>query len=132
MATFSANKGRVSLNTPSNGQVVAVFSEAKISGEPKTYAQNFVNATLGNPNFETPGNTVTLYPNPSNGIVNIKAGTNIKTINVVDMLGQTVYRNAQVDELETAINVTTWAKGIYIITTETNTTKPVSFKFVKS
>lgn len=132
IATFAANKGRVYLNTPYDGQVVATFSEVRVADELKTYAQNFQNPSLGIDNFQMPENTITLYPNPSNGIFNIKANVNIKAIKVVDLLGQEVYHNNQVNQLEPTIDASAWAKGLYIITTETNTTKPKSFKFVKS
>lgn len=132
IATFAANKGRVSLNTPYNGQVVATFSEARVPDEPRMYAQNFANVSLDIDTFQAPENTITLYPNPSNGIFNIKGNVNIKVIKVVDLLGQEVYHNKQVNEIEITIDATTWAKGLYIITAETDTTIPKSFKLVKS
>lgn len=132
IATFNASKGRITLNRPVNNQIVTVFSEAKVTGEPKTYAQNFVLPTLGNGEFEPIENNIVLYPNPSNSLFNINSNENIETVKVVDMQGKVVYTNNQVNQLQSTVDATTWAKGIYIMTVTTSTTKPQSFKIVKS
>lgn len=131
VATFSANKGRITFNKPYNGGVVAVFSEAKVSGEPKIYAQKFTNATLGINDFEITENNIDLYPNPSNSIFNITSKETILSVNIIDMLGKQVHQNKTINNLETTIDATNWAKGIYLISVETTTTKR-NIKFIKS
>lgn len=130
IATFSANKGRISLMKPVNNQVVAVFSEAKVASEPRIYAQSFTNATLPAESFQTTENTISVYPNPSNGIFNIKSDSSINSIKVVDMLGKEIYSNNNVNNLESTIDGTNWAKGIYIITIQTKTITFKSFKII--
>lgn len=132
IATFSANKGLITLNKLVNNQIITVFSEAKISGEPRIYAQNFTNATLGNNTFESVLNETTLYPNPSSNFFTIKSDNNIEKIKVVDMLGKEVYNKDQINNLEAQIDATNWSKGLYIISIYSQTTNYKSFKFIKS
>lgn len=64
-------------------------------------------------------NTVSVYPNPANNVINVNASSNINTIEVFNMMGQKV---AAFDANNTTanINVSTLANGIYTmrITTE--------------
>lgn len=48
VATFAANKGRITLNKPVNNQAVVTFNEEKVTGERKIYAQNFTTAIICN------------------------------------------------------------------------------------
>lgn len=55
---------------------------------------------------------VSLYPNPTTGIVQINTAETVK-VTVVDMLGKVVYENTSVDA-QTQINLSSFQKGIYI------------------
>lgn len=132
IATFSANKGNITLNKPVNNQIVTVFSEAKVASEPRIYAQSFTNATLTTENIENIESVILLYPNPSSDFFTIKSDNNIEKIKVVDMLGKEIYNNEEINELETQIDATNWSNGLYIITIHTHTTINRSFKFIKS
>ena len=60
---------------------------------------------------------ISVYPNPTNNIINIVQSDNsidIKNVSLVTILGQTVYSNNSTK----AINVTGFAKGLYILKIE--------------
>lgn len=58
-----------------------------------------------------------VYPNPSNGIINIKSLHNIKSIKLFSMLGQNNYTR-EVNDKQVYIDITGFAKGVYILETE--------------
>src|SRR6185437_12562234 len=51
-----------------------------------------VGATTGINSTES-NNDVSIYPNPSNEIINISSQKNIQSINIYNMLGQLIYNN---------------------------------------
>jgi hypothetical protein len=76
--------------------------------------------------------SIRLYPNPSNTVLNINSKEIIQNIKAVDVLGKQVYNNKQVNEFQAAVDVSNWAKGIYIITVETTSTTIRTLRFIKS
>ena len=72
---------------------------------------------------------ISVYPNPANSVININQTDNsidIKNVSLVNILGQTVYSSASAK----SINVSSFAKGLYILKIEskdggTATTKVV-------
>ncbi|NNT72526.1 T9SS type A sorting domain-containing protein [Flavobacterium sp. IMCC34852] len=68
---------------------------------------------LSNPDFET-DNSVSIYPNPSNGIVNIKGDFNIKSIQLFDVQGRILQTNI-VNENNTTIDIAAQNVGVYFI-----------------
>ena len=72
---------------------------------------------------------ISVYPNPTNSVININQTDNsidIKNVSLVNILGQTVYSSASTK----SINVSSFAKGLYILKIEskdggTATTKVV-------
>ena len=73
------------------------------------------------------GNTISIYPNPAKDMVNIVSTTTIRTVEVMNFIGQSVYTNTMVDNTKMQFNVSTLATGVYFvkITTDqgTRTTK---------
>ncbi|MFT4660638.1 MAG: hypothetical protein ACI8XB_000906 [Patiriisocius sp.] len=82
VATFEASKSRVHLTEPSNGQATTVFIEDKGNGN-KIYAQNFTDVELGGVGVDeiTTNIEVSVYPNPTDGplniLINTEAGTDV-------------------------------------------------------
>ncbi|MEC5166560.1 hypothetical protein RCH18_002301 [Flavobacterium sp. PL11] len=62
---------------------------------------------------------ISVYPNPTNNVINIikkDSKIEIKRVSLINILGQTVYSDAT----EKSINVTAFAKGLYILNIESN------------
>lgn len=58
-----------------------------------------------------------VYPNPTNSVLNIKInGNRSVSLSIVDVLGNVVYQKKELENMETAIDVSHWAKGTYFIT----------------
>lgn len=132
VATFSAPKGYITLTKPvNNSEAVVVFTEAKVSGQNRIYAQKFVLPTLGVNDFEDAENAIMLYPNPASSFFNIKAVSMIKSIEVYNILGQKVFSNDAVDSLELNIPTQNWSRGLYTINIETTDNKTSSKKLIK-
>ena len=77
---------------------------------------------------------VSVFPNPSNGVINVELNANASaTVTVVDVLGQIVYRSNEnfVAGERKMINLSDRAKGMYILTVEgedVNTVERISIK----
>ena len=62
-----------------------------------------------------------LYPNPANGIVNLKSSDAIiQTVEVTDLNGRIVMKIEGVDALETVLNIDGLSKGMYNINLTTD------------
>ena len=77
---------------------------------------------------------VSVFPNPSNGVINVELNANAEAaVTVVDVLGQVVYRSNEnfVAGERKMINLSNKAKGMYILTVEgedVNTVERISIK----
>ena len=60
-------------------------------------------------------NTLSLYPNPANDVVNIVSTNDIKTIEVLNYIGQTIYSNKDVNLKTSQLNVSTFKAGVYFV-----------------
>jgi len=60
-------------------------------------------------------NSISLYPNPANDVVNIVSTDDIKTLEVLNYIGQTVYRNNNVNLKKVQLNVTGFKAGVYFV-----------------
>jgi sugar lactone lactonase YvrE len=56
-----------------------------------------------------------IYPNPNNGIFNIESKTSISSIYIYDARGRTTYFNEKVYADKVVINLTAFAKGLYLV-----------------
>jgi hypothetical protein len=71
-----------------------------------------------------------IYPNPTKNEIFISSGIQIKSISVVNSIGQTII-NKNVNSQSTAINVESLAKGMYIISVTSDNNKIENHKFIK-
>jgi hypothetical protein len=73
------------------------------------------------------GNSLILYPNPAIDFVNVVSTNDIKTIEVLNYIGQTIYTNKNVDARTLKLNVSGFTAGVYFVkvttTSGTKTTK---------
>jgi len=112
MATFEANKSRISFTKEVNGQNVAVFIEDKGDGS-KIYAQNFFEEILSNGSELS--NIELEFVNPVTNNWNLKSSVEIKSIQVYSILGQLIVDRNNLQSLETSISTEKWNSGIYIL-----------------
>jgi hypothetical protein len=68
---------------------------------------------LNNPDFQNDA-SISVYPNPTNGIVTINCNNSIKSIQLYDVQGRLLQTNL-VNENETTIDVSTKSKGVYFL-----------------
>ena len=68
---------------------------------------------LNNPDFQNDA-SISVYPNPTNGIVTVNCNNSIKSIELYDVQGRLLQTNL-VNENETTIDVSTKAKGVYFL-----------------
>ena len=74
---------------------------------------NFYQATLGLENSDVV-ESVSLYPNPSNGIVRINADLAIESISIMDLQGQTL-----INTKENFVDASNLSAGIYVVLIQT-------------
>jgi hypothetical protein len=94
--------------------------------EPKLYKNNLVN--LGISNFDN-SNTINLYPNPTNNIVNFASSENIEKITIFNLLGQEVF-SKEINSNEATIEMSNFANGTYVAKIASNG-KSESVKLMK-
>ena len=77
-----------------------------------------VDISVGIDEHSTP--TVTIYPNPATGFVNMVFNTEIKSVTMMNIVGQVVYVNNKVNSNEVLrVNVSSFEPGIYFIQAQT-------------
>jgi hypothetical protein len=69
--------------------------------------------SLNNPDFQNDA-SISVYPNPTNGIVTVNCNNSIKSIQLYDVQGRLLQTNL-VNENETTIDVSTKSKGVYFL-----------------
>ena len=85
--------------------------------EEVTYTINYNISGIDNLDLD-----ISIYPNPSMGILTIEGGSNIRNIIILNTLGNQLLsvENNGNDYNKTDIDLTTFAKGIYFIQVEEN------------
>jgi hypothetical protein len=63
---------------------------------------------------------ISVYPNPANDVVNIVSTNDIKTIEVLNYIGQMVYANNSVSLKKVELNVSNFKSGVYFVKITTN------------
>jgi hypothetical protein len=58
---------------------------------------------------------ISLYPNPANDVVNVVSTNDIKTIEVLNYIGQTIYTNNNINLKSLQLNVTSFKAGVYFV-----------------
>lgn len=74
-------------------------------------------------------NNISLYPNPTNGIVNIRSNTKL-TIEIYDLLGKVILTTETSSGIEN-LNITNYPSGIYLIKTTNEQGYSKTFKVIK-
>lgn len=77
-------------------------------------------------------NHVSIYPNPSNNIVNIKSQLNIKSIIILNQLGQKLYNHVYSKTKTEKIDFSIFGKGLYFIIVETTKGSTFTTKLIIS
>jgi hypothetical protein len=97
--------------------VTAVFKDSldltKILCEPSSDTITITFPAVGIPDLTN--NSVTLYPNPANDVVNVVSTNDIKTIEVLSYIGQTIYSNKSVNLKTFQLNVSSFKAGVYFV-----------------
>ena len=65
-------------------------------------------------------NSISLYPNPANDLVNVVSSNEIKTIEVLDYIGKVIYRNDAVNLTNTKLDVASFNAGVYFVKISTS------------
>ena len=60
-------------------------------------------------------NSISLYPNPANDVVNIVSSNDIMTIEVLNYVGQTIYKNNDVNQKTAKLDVNSFNAGVYFV-----------------
>ena len=111
---------------PNTAEIYFDFNPAIITN---TFQTTFVNP-LSNENFLL--NEITIYPNPTNNILNINYGTSaidIKSVQIHDMLGKIVYQSQS--KVET-IDLSNFNSGIYLLDITTESNGKITKKLIKN
>lgn len=101
------------------------------SGEPRAQGQSvrcIKNVTTGLGTSDIKRNVIGIYPNPTNGILNIKTDSDIDKVNVTNVVGQKM--NVQFSN--NTINMQQLQKGVYIVELQLKNGQKVSKKVIKN
>ncbi|MEO5775507.1 MAG: T9SS type A sorting domain-containing protein [Flavobacterium sp.] len=78
-----------------------------------TNLENTIFQALNNPDFEVDA-SISVYPNPTKGNLNIKCDNTIKSVQLFDIQGRILQTNL-VNENQTNIDISSHSKGVYFI-----------------
>ena len=78
-----------------------------------TNLENTIFQSLSNSDYETDA-TISVYPNPTNGNVNINCNNTIKSVQLFDVQGRLLQTNL-VNENQTSIDISNKSKGVYFL-----------------
>ena len=76
-----------------------------------TNIENTIFQSLSTPGFEV-DNSISMYPNPSHSIINVKANNTIKSIQLYDVQGRLLQTNL-INENQTILDISNQSNGIY-------------------
>lgn len=109
-----------SLGAPSNVIFRIVFHSDESANQKGVNVDDFViNGTLANESFEL--NNISVYPNPSNGLVTVSYGTFEPTqIQVYDISGKLILTKENLTAVETNLDLSSASQGIYFIKISSN------------
>ena len=88
---------------------------------------NIVPSALGTADFGNTNNTISLYPNPAQEVLNITSSNSITKIEVYDLLGKKVASNSNASD----VNVAALGKGAYIVKVVQENGSVVAKQFIK-
>ncbi len=114
-------------NTAYSYYVQSICGSSNLSSYNGPYTFTTTANTTGIIKNNATQNILEVYPNPSNGFVNIRFydKTNKATISVIDILGKTVFIDTVSSEsaIEKTINVSHLTRGVYFLQIENNNQK---------
>ncbi len=130
VATHQASKGRIALTKNVLDQSVAVFVEERAStgNEPRIYAQNIKDESLGLAEIEKKG--ISFYPNPAENQLHIVSTFRVTGIEVFDLKGARVTSESRIDQERVLLNTSSLNNGVYLVRVTGDQTIS-TFKFVK-
>jgi len=88
---------------------------------------NIVPSALGTADFVNTNNTISLYPNPAQEVLNISSSNSITKIEVYDLLGKKVASNNNASN----VNVAALGKGVYIVKVVQENGSVIAKQFIK-
>ena len=88
---------------------------------------NIVPSALGTADFGYANNTISLYPNPTQEVLNISSSNSITKIEVYDLLGKKVASNDNASN----VNVADLGKGAYIVKVVQENGSVIAKQFIK-
>ena len=88
---------------------------------------NIIPSALANADFGNTNNTISLYPNPAQEVLNISSSNSITNIEVYDLLGKKVATNNNTKN----VNVAALGKGAYIVKVMQENGSVVAKQFIK-
>jgi len=101
------------------------------SGGPRAQGQSvrcIKNVTTGLGTSDIKKNVIGIYPNPTNGILNIKTDSDIDKVNVTNIVGQKM----DVQFSNNTINMQQLQKGVYIVELQLKNGQKISKKVIKN
>ena len=138
-AVTTDNIGDIYLTGSYEGTAAFGSTSLASSGGDESYGEDIFIAKINQNNITT-GLTaygyfsdISIYPTITTGIINI-AGENIKSVKIINSLGQTIINNSKNDckNCRTAIDLSVYKNGIYFIKIETENNRIVIKKVIIS
>jgi hypothetical protein len=96
-------------------QVQLMFGQFEGTYLVDSFSVSIEDATLGLDPFLA-DTQIKLFPNPSDHLINIYTSLNVKVVQIFNNLGQLVYNQNKISQ----IDISLYAKGIYLLRLETN------------
>ena len=75
-------------------------------------------------------NGLSIYPNPSNGLVNIQTTTKLSKVQLFNLIGKKVFETQNLNTNMNTINVTSLNKGIYLLRLQDENNKTKTQKLI--
>ena len=117
LAYQDVHPGTTGPATTWNYYITAVFQDSLNPGtnlcEPSSDTITILYPTVGID--DQTNSSLSLYPNPATEIVNIVSTNDIKAVEVLNYIGQTIYTNKNISLKKVQLNVTTFKAGVYFM-----------------
>lgn len=112
--TSGPNSTSYTVNPTTNTTYTVAATSVNSCTNTTSFVQNVSLCTAIEEQFQISG--INIYPNPTNGEVNILfADNSTKKVEIVNLLGKTVYSNTISDNKNVTIDLSTFSKGIYMV-----------------
>ena len=112
--TSGPNSATFTISPTTNTTYTVAATGANSCTNTSSFVQNVSLCTAIEEQIQFSG--VNIYPNPTNGVVNISFVDNsIKKIEIVDLLGKKIYSHTISDNKNLTIDLSTLSKGIYMV-----------------